>query len=221
MMKSAVFMMSAAISGSAFGAVLNVSGMVTQTTLPPSLQLGAFESNEFARVMPERLRLLPEPQEVDITQPGLVSTTADRTVGSIPAGTLVGSFLIHADTISSNTRVFEGSVTFEFDILGIIITSTRLVNTDLRFGGEGVTYSNNGFRGIDLGSTLESDWVRLSENRRTVSFRLTVDSAMDEMRILTVPSPAAATGILAGLFVGRRRQSTSNRSITSPKSNAG
>ncbi|MFZ4574833.1 MAG: hypothetical protein ACOYN0_10580 [Phycisphaerales bacterium] len=198
----------AALSSSAFAIITNVTGSATVAPIPPSLTIGAFESNEQARIMFERNRLLPEAQEVDITATGLVDQLSDLTPGAIPAGTAVSSYILHADSVGITTRTYEGSVTFSDDILGIIVGSNRLINTDARFGRDGTAYWNGTSRGLDLGANPGTETLFLSVNRNTVAFRLTVGEGMDEVRVLTaIPSPGALAlaGLAASTGLRRRR----------------
>jgi MYXO-CTERM domain-containing protein len=157
----------------------------------------------------ERNRILPEGQEVDISQIGLVDQLSDLTPGLIPAGTRVASYIFHADGIGTGNHIFEGSVTFDEDILGIIVGTTRLNNTDNRFGAVGTTYWNGPSRGLDLATNPGNDTLLLSVSRNTVSFRLVVGEAMDEFRVLTaVPTPGSfAVAALAAATTLRRRRS--------------
>lgn len=191
----------------AFAVITSTTGAATVAPIPPSLSLGAFEHNEQVRVMFERNRNLPEGQEVDITQAGLVDQLSDLTPGLIPTGTAVRSYIFHADSVGISSRVYEGSVTFSEDILGIIVTSTRLGNTDTRFGAEGTIYPTGGSRGLDLGANPGNETLLLSVSRNTVAFRLVVGEALDEFRVLTAV-PAPATGLLAAALplIGFRRR---------------
>jgi MYXO-CTERM domain-containing protein len=198
-----------AIVAPAFGAITTTTGSATITPIPPSLTIGAFESDTQVPVMFERNRILPEGQEVDISQIGLVDQLSDLTPGLIPAGTRVASYIFHADGIGTGNHVFEGSVTFDEDILGIIVGTTRLNNTDNRFGAVGTTYWNGPSRGLDLATNPGNDTLLLSVSRNTVSFRLVVGEAMDEFRVLTaVPTPGSfAVAALAAATTLRRRRS--------------
>lgn len=210
---ASVFVLCAVSAGPSFGAITATTGAATVTQIPPSLSLGAFESDDAVRVMFERNRNLPEAQEVDITQVGLVDQLSDLTPGLVPAGTAVRSYIFHADSVGVTNRTYEGSVTFAEDILGIIVTSARLQNTDNRFGADGTVYWTNAARGLDLGANPGNETLLLTVSRNTVAFRLVVGEAMDEFRVLTaIPSPGWS-GLACGASLGaaRRRRTLRQR----------
>ncbi len=89
----------------ALAVVTGTTGSAAVAPIPASLTLGAFESDSQARIMFERSRNLPEGQEVDIRQPGLVDQTTDLTPGLIPAGTAVRSYILHADSVGRTSRM--------------------------------------------------------------------------------------------------------------------
>jgi hypothetical protein len=198
-------------STSAFGTnVIEFGGILKyDEPLPSSLALGAFERG-VAVMFPERTRLLPNNQEIDISQPGLYNQSTDLTFGVIPSGATVRSFIVHADSNGVSPMVYEGWVRFDGPVFGII-TGTPLLNaTDPRFGGLSTTYSTISSRGVDFSPTVGQDWISLSPDRRLVSFRLSVSETMDEFRIVTggspVPSAGASALTLAGLLTATRRR---------------
>jgi len=199
-------------STSAFGTeVVEFGGMLKyDSPLPPSLMLGAFERKSIAVMFPERSRFLTGTQEVDISQPGLYNQSTDLTFGAIPAGLVVRSFIVHADSLGISSAVYEGWVRFDGPVLGIISGTPMLNTTNPRFGGEFTTYSTIPSRGVDLTPTVGQDFISLSPDRKMVTFRLAVSETMDEFRILTEASPIPSTGTsvltLAGLLTATRRR---------------
>ena len=67
---------------------------------------------------------------VDMATPATYMTSLS--LGFIPAGTTVRSYMIHADPVGSpdNDQSFGGSVRFSKDIVGIISTTGNLDATD-------------------------------------------------------------------------------------------
>ena len=101
--------------------------------------------------------------------------------------------------------VFDGSLTFDTDILGVIMTNhqatgpgnhrPRLLEiSDAVLGNPGTTYPPLGFseRQLELGQGSESDRVTLSADRRTLTFHMVVQPTNDQLRILTAPSSNSA-----------------------------
>jgi hypothetical protein len=150
--------------------VLSVAG-VLQTATPASLFGDALE-NSAARLIRESQATLPNQVVADIVNPG--SYLASLSVGFIPAGTPVISYIVHADPIGqpTNDQIFSGSVTFLRDILGIISTAGSLDATDALLGAAGTAYpTGDAFRdaGVGPGST-DADQIQLSTDRRTLTF---------------------------------------------------
>jgi hypothetical protein len=174
----------------ASGGILLTSGAVQVTSPPPAdVTNGALTSNTVVRVFAEQLGLtLGSDLTVNITTPG--TYTGSLTPGAILAGTVVDSYFLHADPASSSTTAYSGSVTFDTDVLGLIVLDNRLDNTDAVLGRPGTLYPTgfNG-RGLELGST--QDQITLSADRRTVSFSWHAAVAMDSVRVVTAATSAA------------------------------
>ena len=77
---------------------------------------------------------------VDATPAGFFNTLASLAPGSIAVGTVVSSHCLHADPVGSSGTVYTclGSVTFDFEILGIAGLNAQLPGTDL-LGAPGAT----------------------------------------------------------------------------------
>jgi len=165
-------------------AVLNI-------TPPPSVQLNALESNQSAFFFAERVSsVLPSAIAVDATLPGTYDSVGSLTLGTIPAGTVVDSFLLHADPFDPNNGVFySGSVSFLNPILGVIALSGSLDQTDVILGAPGTLYPVVGSepaRGFELGSP---DMFVISPDGKTLSFTTAAGGADDQLRIVTAASP--------------------------------
>lgn len=190
-------------------AVVATTGAVELVAIPPSLVLGDFESSTRARVMFERSRLLSLPLNVDITAAGLYDQTADLTPGPIPAGTMIQSYILHADPVAGTQRVYEGSVRFDEPVVGIIIGLNRLRDTDLFLGAPGTAYDGTDqARALEFNAAGTGDEVSLSmtPDRRVVTIRWSTSTALDEVRILTLPTPGTSALAVLGLAAGLRRR---------------
>jgi len=130
--------------------------------------------------------------------------------GDLAAGTYQ-SYFFHADKNGPNVT-FTGSMTFDYDIVGIVYKQTELCETDDVFGVPTTVYSECG-----SGRILELDgaanWLSLSADRKTLAFSSVVAHNMDDMRIITttVPVPGAAVLFPSALaifaFLRRRKSS--------------
>jgi hypothetical protein len=182
-------------------------------TAPSSLVPGAVENNLKALLFMEDTDLsFDSAITVNATAPGLYKSKASLTPGSIAAGTLVSDTYIHADPVTSGTK-FTGSVTFDSNILGVIVTTNDLFATDALLGVTGTNYGNVTPRGLELNPL--QDYFSISTDLRTLTFTLTTWGWTDDIRVLTAgassgtsaaqPPPASATpepGTLALIGLG-------------------
>jgi len=154
------------------------------------------ESNQSAFFFAERVSsVLPSAIAVDATLPGTYDSVGSLTLGTIPAGTVVDSFFLHADPFDPNNGVFySGSVSFLNPILGVIALSGSLDQTDVILGAPGTLYPVAGSepaRGFELGSP---DMFVISPDGKTLSFTTAASGADDQLRIVTaasLPQPVA------------------------------
>lgn len=190
------------MSVAASAGVANASANVDVLVAPPaSLELGQLQSDTLVRLVIEQSITLGVGLNVDITTSGLFDDAADLTPGVLAAGTAVQSHLLHTDP-SSNSATYRGFVTFDADVIGIIVGRSLLLTSDLIVGLPGVVYSTNQARGIEF----NTDALRLTVNSRTVEFDWRTTGAIDEIRVLTIPGPAAASVLGLGTLALRRRR---------------
>jgi len=174
--------------------VTSYSGNIGFINTPPSsLVPGAIENNLKALLFMEDSDLsFASAITVDATAPGVYKSKASLTPGSIAAGTLVSGAYIHADPVTSGTT-FTGSVTFNTDILGLIVTTNDLFASDSLLGVPGTNYgSSTTPRGLELSPT--QDYFSISANLRTLTFTLKTWGYTDDIRILTAGTFAGTTG---------------------------
>jgi uncharacterized repeat protein (TIGR01451 family) len=167
------------------GALITSStGQLVKLTAPPAdVRLDKLQNATAAVAFDERQgATLSAPVKVDYVNPGTYSVfSAGNT--QIPAGTVVDSHLIHSDPPSKNyTARRTGSVTFSDQILGVIVTTSRLASSDAAVGAPGTLYSGSLFlRGLE---SIE-DKFTISADRLTLSFDIRTTAVMDEIRVLT------------------------------------
>ena len=100
----------------------------------------------------------------------------------IPAGTGVSCHFMHFDPVSSNITL-SGKARFDTPIIGVISISPDLTASDL-VCGQGVIYPPAGteiFRGLDPVFTNDQYVV----NGRRIRVNLEVDTASDQLRVIT------------------------------------
>jgi hypothetical protein len=190
------------------------SGNIETITPPASVAANALESDSVARFFRERSAfLLNQNISVDITQPGTVGNSIDLTPGIISANQLIESYLLHADPVGPGSPpvTYQGSVTFDFPILGLLVQTNTLTVADGLLGSASTNYNPPGARGFEWPSTaIVGDMVELSPDFRTVTFVLKATSQYDQIRVITsVPEPTtlalAAGCLLCGIAAHRRR----------------
>ncbi len=188
-------------------AVLTVSGNVVQIAPPLSVVQDALESNTVVQLFAEQTAiLLNQNISVDITQPGAVNNASNLTPGLIAANQLVDSYLLHSDAIGVGNPIvtFQGSVTFDQPILGIIVQYFKLDATDSILGWPTTQYfpttPNRGFDGEGYYATAFAvrDTLQLSTDFRTISFVLRTASQSDQIRVVTASVPEPTTIALTG-----------------------
>jgi hypothetical protein len=162
--------------------VVGTSGQVELVSPPPSVELAALESSTRARVFPERIGVaLDSAVSVNITASGLVDSVTALTPGVISPGQQVDSFYIHTDPVGGSFAVFEGSVTFGTEILGVIILNAELNASHATLGATGTLYPSDAK--LELSST--EDTLLVSADRRTLTFRVQSGVAIDAIRVVT------------------------------------
>ncbi len=174
-------------AATASAGIVSTTGAIQQAAPPFTVQQNVIQSDTTAIIFPERQGVtLAAGLAVNISVSGLVNETADLSPFTIPAGTKINSYLIHADTLGSAT--LQGEVVFAEPILGIIALTPELQASHQTVGLTGtVTYPANGSNDAQLAGsvfagTLSSDDVLLNLPRaRSSSPRLPV--ALDSARL--------------------------------------
>src|SRR5262249_36054507 len=184
---------------------------------------GVLESDTQIVAFPERQNIILNTAiAVDITVPGTSpsATTRNFSSGTIPIGTKISSYFVHFDDIGDPATpvAASGSITFDTDILGLIVTAKNLDASDSYPGLPSVIYdTGDGGRDLEINpgdvGQGTNDQIILSDDRRTVTLNLRDGTAPDEVRILTTPVPEPASisllaisglGLLAYLVRNRR-----------------
>lgn len=176
----------AALAATASATIVSTSGQVTLISPPPSVDIGALQSNTTMFAFDEQQCVRTSVDlPVDITVPGVYDDSGDLTPGVIPAGTLVSSHFVNADKVGIQPPPIEleGSITTNADILGIAITHHSLDATDV-LGAPGTIYPTGKFgRGLNLDD--QNDFVVEQVDKRTVVVHSQVRIHTDQVRVIT------------------------------------
>ncbi len=189
--------------------VVGVSGSGSLISPPMSLDVGEVDSATTVFAINERQGLvLPYDLAVDATGPGSFDSMASLNGGVISAGTPLSSHLIHMDTDLDVHGLMEATFTFDFPILGIIVTRSGLNASDVDLGFATTLYSLSDYRGPELNAL---DRIRLNDDGHSIWVNLQQTTEVDEIRVITAAPPVPAPGTLAalgltGIFGGRRRR---------------
>lgn len=196
-------------SASAWGAPI-ITGQIALVGAPSSVEAGATEDDGSMLLFLEREGvLLPTQVAGEITLPTTVADGLGTTPGAVGAGSRVDSYFVHFDTATVDLPItLSGTITFETDILAVMLFGASLDASDSILGAPGSTYPPAGdfFRGTSE-LTSGGDIVTLSSDRRTLTIQSRVSqiagfSGIDQLRIVTatVPEPSTAWLIAIGLL---------------------
>jgi uncharacterized repeat protein (TIGR01451 family) len=169
----------------ASGTIIATTGRVTQIAPPPSVELDKLQSKTDAFVFAERSTTLGTAVGVDIVDPGTYTLRSQLVNATIASGTRVDSHFIDSDPGGSGfTALRTGSVTFNADVLGIVVSRPKLATSDALLGAPSTRYADFYQREPELGAA-GADSVTLSADRRTVSVVLNTPNVTDQLRIIT------------------------------------
>jgi hypothetical protein len=162
--------------------------------------LDALQSDTTMFAFDERQNVkLTAPVAVDITQPGTYDERDDLTQGTIPAGSVVRSHLVHSDAVVDR-RELEATIVTDSDIIGIAIDSNTLDGSDF-LGNPGTVYPTGfGPRQLALDSPRQNDFVIQQIDRRTLVVHLSTGPHLDQVRVITVGTPGGTQGCTPGYW---------------------
>lgn len=194
--------------------ITSTHGDMTVAANPPlSVESGAWESTGSIRVFQEAGSLaLTRAVTVDFSTTGMTyDDRKDFSPANLAEDTIVDSYLVHVDPVRRQSFWYSGSVTFEREILGIIVTWKNMKASNLTLAAEGTKYlAQRGF-GIEIGRD-KVDW---SVDGKSLTFWGHARPKIDQIRVLTkpfehdseIPTPGALSGLVLGAgLLGSRRQ---------------
>ncbi|HYZ18310.1 MAG TPA: Ig-like domain-containing protein [Gaiellaceae bacterium] len=216
---AAAFLTATALAVLAVGASAEITattGEVHEGTAPASVALNQHEHDDDTGTAPRGAHAFDEEQDhvtvapivldvcttttsAFITCPtprgGRIDETSDLRAGSIPTNTCIDSHLVHADPPGAPAGgvVYEGSVSFDRPILGVILLTPSLTASDADPGlAPTVTYEPAPTRGLELDTETDEITINLDANR--VVFRFDVRLTIDQIRVITLGDPNTCPG---------------------------
>ncbi len=167
-------------------AVLAAKGDILSLSDPPaSVVLNVTESDDGVIFLRERRNVaLTSDLDVDIVETGRVNGDLPISPGVIPAGTRVDSYFLHCDPATRRSR-WQGTVTFDREVLGIVVRPRTLIDTNDTLGAPGTVY--------DPTSAMElqaEDIVELHSDRHSVSIDWYTTIGIDQIRVITRGTPS-------------------------------
>jgi prepilin-type N-terminal cleavage/methylation domain-containing protein len=168
-------------------------GRSTVLKLPPSLLLHACQDAQVRLFQEQQGLVLPSAVSVDMTNPGAVSNSKGLSAGSIPAGTKIDCYYLHYEPPNNQGSVSNVKFSFAGKILGVILLTQSINNSDATLGVPTTSYDhNNGARGYELGE----DIAQISSDKRTFTVvQSHVGGWCDDARIITEPGGRTSYGM--------------------------
>lgn len=158
-----------------------------------------YEDDEYIILFPEKTGVVLEnPLNVNYSTSGIHSDFSDLSkTTTIAPQTKVKSFLIQFNPIGEKDRndAVRGGITFDRPILGVIVRTYDLIQTDSIFGIEGNTSRSinrrlgiSGSRGLETGAPEDpidtQDQIVITPDQRKLSIRLNAGATLDHIRVI-------------------------------------
>jgi len=167
--------------------VRSISGSIQAANAAPfsGKAMDQWPTGENAFVFHDFVGRLVSEAKVDVAEPGNTPSPFDQPGALIPAETDVRSYIIiKAGRSADVTLNVQGSVTFENEVIGIIIDEATAQQFAAAAQATSPVFSpgNGGQRWLD--PNVFGERVAISEDRRTVTFQFEVKQAVDTIRVL-------------------------------------
>lgn len=136
-------------------------------------------------LFPEREGVtLPEGFTLNSTQTGLHERPFRKQLKHLSDSLTVDSYLLQYNpgvdsSDSSQDRVFTAKLRFDRPVVGLILAADQLKESDAKLAMPGAQLKSISRRGINI-----DDQVELSEDRRTLHIRMSIQDSVDQIRVL-------------------------------------
>ncbi len=169
------------------GEIIGSTGAVVIVDPPADARVNELESDTEIFVFVENLDMVaPDNIPLNIENAGILTDTDAQSLSPsrVDAGTMVSSYFVHFDRIGRTEEYIsaEGSLTFDEEVRGLIVLSHSLEASHAMVGVPTTLYSNNP---VELDTP--GQYLSISDDRRTVSFKIFVNLVADDIRIITSP----------------------------------
>ena len=203
----------------AWGAIVGTTGAITVIEPPPSVAKNDLQSDLYVVAFYEvQMKTLARSLDVDIVNSGTYSETSSPGLspGTVSAGTTINSYYLSADSLSGGgglSAIFDGTITFSDQILGVDVLSETLDAGIDRLGADNVLYpytrANSGLEITPSAGGSGLDTITLTPDRHTIVIHFLGATNTDQVRIITaVPEPTsiALLGVGAAVLISCRRR---------------
>jgi hypothetical protein len=176
--------------------VLQTTGVMKFVSPGPGLIPGLYEDSDHIVVFPERRHVkLGAQVEVDLVEPGEYRRFKRAEACFVQPGQTVRSYLLQFDPLGRLEKhdldkpQVIGQITFDSPIVGLIVSSEKLIETDELLGDPDADYGKLLRRGIEAPrknqtGKLGRDILVLAADRRTLILNFSAGSAVDQIRVL-------------------------------------
>lgn len=136
-------------------------------------------------LFPEREGVtLPEGFALNSTQTGLHERPFRKQLEHLSDSLTVDSYLLQYNpgvdsSDSGQDRVFTAKLRFDRPVVGLILAADQLKGSDAKLAMPGAQLKSISRRGINI-----DDQVELSEDRRTLHIRMSIQNSVDQIRVL-------------------------------------
>lgn len=176
--------------------IRSTNGEVAAAPAGTSETIASLENDDTIFVIPERRDLVvTEPLMVNVVDSGIFRADAGPFTTQLVLKPVqkIRSYLLRYNPVGkvldpAGFREFRGSVTFDRPVLGLIVRSPLLNQTDPTFSLAPIAMEDENYRkmrGLELARPSPADSVVLSEDRYTVEIRWFAGESVDEIRVIT------------------------------------
>ena len=183
-----------AIRGSATLNTMTTPSMGLLPQPPASLLRGQLFSQEYIFVFLEQQHVtLTAPLAVDVTLPGTYTMRSQLMPTTIPAGTVVNSYYVHANPMNQSITFGTNSIGFTTDesVIGVMLGGPTLAGGVPAVGIPETIYNTaNSGNGFKLAAAGTGDTITISADQHTITFfEESKQKAITEFRIITTTVP--------------------------------